>query len=271
MRRNWSLALLVALLVAGPALAADQVIFRGIDTFITPSDGTTVFRFGDNPIPAGFLCATSEAYSGTISFNGLPLVTSIPGQLGQSDTVVERLDDARFDAAGIAQTRIRMRALSLVSQQPFATACGNFWVYASLAGEQRITVMQIYRQNENGGYFTSPLAVDAKLRFVPVSLSREQPRELLASVDFPVSVLVPWTRPDKAPGAIVSAAVRVDTNGDGRPDANLPGTSNFAAAWGAPGTPNYAPNACRTCCHDDTYGCAHCYQSCNGGTFCPEP
>jgi len=33
-----------------------------------------------------------------VTFKGLPLTTGAPGQLWGSDTVIERLDDAVFDA-----------------------------------------------------------------------------------------------------------------------------------------------------------------------------
>jgi hypothetical protein len=84
---------------------------------------------------------------------GLPLTTGAPGQIGSTDTIVERLDDAVFDAKGTAVTRIQFRALSLVSAAPIKTTCGAFLAYVSLAGQQRVTRMTIYRKKEAGGTF----------------------------------------------------------------------------------------------------------------------
>src|SRR6185436_3867248 len=138
-------ALAVVLLVGVSPLAADVVIQRGIDTFTTVGNGTTFYDFAANPIPAGFFCKSSAPFTGRVAFRGLPLETGAPGQLHGADTVIERLDDAVFDDSGAAMTRIRFRALSLVSIAPIKTGCGAFHVYASLAGEQRETTMRIYQ------------------------------------------------------------------------------------------------------------------------------
>src|SRR5262245_33596519 len=161
-------ALAVVLLVSVSPLAADVVIRRGIDSFTTTANGKTFFDFAETPIPAGFFCKGSAPFTGRVTFQGLPLATGAPGQLHGADTVIERLDDAVFDASGTAETRIRFRALSLASVAPVKTACGAYHVYASLAGDQRETVMRIQRTQEGGGTFVAPLAVDARLTFIPV-------------------------------------------------------------------------------------------------------
>jgi hypothetical protein len=58
---------------------------------------------------------------------------------------------------GRASTRVRFRALSLVSSRPIRTACGAFHAYVSLDGRQSATAMQIYRTHERGGEFVAPL------------------------------------------------------------------------------------------------------------------
>src|SRR5262245_56245400 len=196
MKRVILLVALAVVLLAGtlPLAAADTAIRRGVDTFTTTANGKTFFDFAETPIPAGFFCKSSAPFTGRVTFRGLPLETGAPGQLHGADTVIERLDDGVFDAGGTARTRIQFRALSLVSVNPVKTACGAFHVYASLAGEQRETTMRIYRTEENGGNFVAPLAVKARLTFIPVKPRQRGDRklELTASFTFPAEPL-PWS------------------------------------------------------------------------------
>ena len=124
---------------------------------------------------------------------------------------------------------MRMRALSLVSIAPIKTACGSYHVYVSLGGEQRVTTMNIYRTQEGGGNFVAPLAVNARLTFIPVKPGRNKAARKLAldgSFTFPASP-IPWS---VAGGAMAkrTGSVTVDTDGDLIPDTPLPGTSNFS-------------------------------------------
>jgi hypothetical protein len=262
-------ALAVALLAGlSPlaAMAADTVIHRGIDTFTTIADGNTYYDFASNPIPAGFFCKSSAAFSGRMTFKGLPLETGAPGQLHNADTVIERLDDAAFDAHGTAVTRIQFRALSLVSIAPIKTACGSFHVYVTLAGKQRETTMRIDRTEEKGGSFSAPLAVDARLSFIPVRPGRNKSArklELVGNFTFPASP-IPWSTTGR-PGAKRIGSVLVDTNGDLTPDTLLFGGSNFAPGWSpnAPRTKVIQEKSCTVCepqsCHTDpATGKQHC-------------
>jgi hypothetical protein len=165
-----------------------------------------------------------------VALKGLPLTTGAPGQIWGADTVIERLDDATFDADGTAVTRIRFRALSLVSITPVKTACGAFHVYVSLAGNQRATRMTINRTQEGGGNFVAPLAVNARITFIPVKPARNKSTralEITKSFTFPATPL-PWSFQGEAKAKRIGSAV-VDTNGDLIPDALLPGASNFVA------------------------------------------
>ena len=231
MRNRSILAVLVVSLLAGLSpLAADSTIRRGVDVFTTRANGATYFDFAQNPLPAGFFCASSKAFTSRVTLKGLPLATGSPGQIWGGDTVIERLDDADFDANGVAVTRIQFRALSLVSVAPVKTACGDFHVYVSLAGTQRLTNMTIYRTEEGGGNFVAPLAVTARVSFIPVKPARTKSTralELTKSFTFPASPL-PWSFPSGAKSKRIGSAV-VDTNGDQSPDALLPGASNFVA------------------------------------------
>lgn len=255
-------ALVFSLLLGLSPLAADPVIQRGIDVFTTLADGRTYYDFAQSPIPAGFFCKDSQTFSGRVAFRGLPLVTGAPGQLKGGDTVIERLDDAVFNAQGTAATRIQFRALSLVSIAPVRTSCGAFHVYVSLAGPQRVTMMSIHRMQEGGGSFVAPLAVDARMTFISVKPPRHKSArklELTGSFTFPPSPL-PWSFTTSVMTNRIGPVV-VDTNGDLTPDALLPGTSNFA-----PGrSPNdYTPNkqligGCCPTCHYYDDGEQHCY------------
>jgi hypothetical protein len=239
--RGVLLAALAIALLAGlsPLAAADTVIHRGIDSFTTTANGKTFYNFAKNPIPAGFFCKSSAAFTDRVTLKGLPLETGAPGQLHGGDTVVERLDDAIFDDSGTAVTRVRFRALSLVSIKPIKTACGDFHVYLSLAGKQRATTMRIYRTSENGGNFVAPLAVDARMTFIPVRPAKdgnERKLELTARVTFP-AVPIPWSLTAGASTKRLGS-VLVDTDGNLTPDTVLSGSSNF---W-----PGWLPNASRT-------------------------
>jgi len=269
-------ALAVALLAGLSPLAADTVIHRGIDTFTTTADGKTFYDFARNPIPAGFFCKSSAAFTGRMTFKGLPLETGAPGQLHNADTVIERLDDAAFDATGTAVTRIQFRALSLVSIAPIKTGCGSFHVYVTLAGKQRETTMRIYRTSEGGGKFLAPLAVDARLTFIPVRSGRSKSArklDLVGSFTFPASP-IPWSTTGR-PGAKRIGSVLVDTNGDLTPDTLLFGTSNFAPGW-TPGAPTKIatgggegcmlcePQSCHTVSDDGEQHCTGPVYACDG-------
>jgi hypothetical protein len=265
--RNRSIlpALVCLFLLGLSPLAADSTIRRGIDTFTTVGDGRTYYDFAQSPIPAGFFCKSSKPFTGRVAFKGLPLTTGTPGQLWDADTVIERLDDAVFDANGTAATRIQFRALSLVSTAPIKTACGTFHVYVSLGGKQRVTTMNIYRTQEGGGNFVAPLAVNTRVTFIPVKPARNKATrklELAADFTFPASPL-PWSFPAGARAKGMGSVI-VDTNGDLTPDTLLPGTSNFS-----PGSsPDHfmsklyqgeCPDPCELYCHTDpSTGKIHC-------------
>jgi len=218
-----------------------------------------------------------------VKFKGLPLITGTPGQLWDADTVIERLDDAVFDASGTAVTRIQFRALSLVSTAPIKTACGAFHVYVSLGGKQRVTTMNIYRTQEGGGNFVAPLAVNTRVTFIPVKPARNKDArklELAADFTFPATP-VPWRF---SAGARVKgmAPLVVDTNGDLTPDTPLPRTSNFMAGSSPDRFPTKVDSYYFTCdpcasesCHTDpSTGKYHCSypmwsSSCGERTLCP--
>lgn len=267
---------LAALLLALPASAGVDVIRGGIDLWQTPADGSTYADFATDPVPAGFFCPGSAPFAGKIVFRGAPIETAVPGSLGPADTIVVRLDDARFNARGVASTRIQLRALSLVGVAPIQTACGAFRVSAQLAGEQPITGMRIVRSHETGGQFVAPLSLRMKLVFTPADGLAGEPRELLGAIDFRHEPGAWSTRPGKG-GLEVAGSVLVDTNGDRVTDTRLPGTTNFFPGWSSArglDTATAAPT-----CHCDpsqTFGAASSIEAASGTPpcahlHCPEP
>ncbi|MCH8147772.1 MAG: hypothetical protein IH987_07225 [Planctomycetes bacterium] len=123
-RRFRNLAAVV--LVSSTLLASDafgqQVILAGSDLWSTPGGGHSTHSFADAPIPAGFFGPGSEAFDGTVTFQGLPLNDN-PGlapmdvfDFGLNDTIVQRTDDMSLQQTGdMATTPIQIIALSLVS------------------------------------------------------------------------------------------------------------------------------------------------------------
>jgi hypothetical protein len=264
MRNKIPQLLAVSLLLGLSPLAAESVIRHGIDVFTTPSDGRTYYDFAQNPIPAGFFCRKSEAFAGRVAFKGLPIATEASGQLRGADTVVERLDDAVFDASGSAVTRIQFRALSLVSIAPVKTPCGAFHVYVSLDDRQPVTKMRIHRTEERGGSFDAPLALNVHITFIPVKPTRNKDLrtlELHESITFPV-IPIPWSFVDDGVRTKRISSAFVDTNGDLTPDTLLPGTSNFSPGVSPGRRALYKFGDCPACpefvCHAAD-GEEHCY------------
>jgi hypothetical protein len=249
-----------SLLLGLSPLAADPFIQHGTDIFTTMGNGKTFYDFAGSPIPAGFFCKGSKAFTGRVAFKGLPLATETPGQLRGSDTIIERLDDAVFDAKGVARTRVQFRALSLVSIAPIKTRCGAFHVYVSLAGQQRVTSMKIRRTQEGGGTFAAPLAVDARMVFIPVEPAQKAERklDLVGRFTFPANP-VPWSFA-KGEMAKRFGNVVVDTNGDLVPDTLVSGASNFLPGWD-PGQSRNKACCSEYVCHADSGDKEHCYWS----------
>ena len=278
-KRGALLTALAVLFLAGlaPLFAAPVMIPRGVDTFTTIADGSTFYSFSQNPIPAGFFCKRSAPFTGKVVLRGVPLATDVPGALHNADTVLERLDDATFDDSGVAITRLRFKALSLASITPIHTACGDFHVYVNLADHQRDTEMKIVRTSDQGGNFVAPLAVDARMTFIPVK-ARGNARnlELVGSFTFPAQPL-PWMHQAGAQTKRIGTA-RVDTNGVMTPDAQVVGTSNFHPGWTPDALlPIRQGKACtRVCepreCHiDPATGKEHCSGPLNTCCTCACP
>lgn len=217
-------AIVVALISGSPAFAADA-IHNGVDLWMTVA-GFAQTSFADQPLPAGFFCEGSQPFTGKVVFKGVPFATAPANSLGGMDTAVRRLDDAVFNEKGEATTRIQLLALSLASVKPIETSCGKYDVAVSLAGEQPVTTMRIFRTEALGGTYSAPLALNVKAVFTPVSGDKSARREVIRRIDLGPGSHSVWAYV-QAPQ--YSAKVRIDTDGDGQPDTVLPASSNFVA------------------------------------------
>lgn len=262
MRNKLALLALAFALLATPLLAADPVIHRGVDAFTTSSDGSTHVGFASNPLPAGFFCEGSAPFSGTIALQGKPIATD-NAKLGTIDTIVERLDDARFDANGVALTRVRLAALSLVGTAPVVTSCGTYKVRVGLAGAQRETIMRITRENEFGGTYVSPLAVNTRVTFIPVSGKLADRRSVDFVLNFPSHAPTSWAYGPAEPVRI-QQAFRADVNGDGKPETSFAGAGNFIAGARSVGGDLEAYGGGTYICHYSGDVDQHCYYLCDG-------
>jgi hypothetical protein len=214
----------LALIAGSPAFGAD-VIHKGVDLWMTVA-GFAQTSFADEPIPAGFFCASSQPFTGMVKFKGAPLAVEPAGSLGSIDTVVSRLDDAAFNDKGEATTHIQLMALSLVSTKPIETSCGQFNVAVSLAGEQPKTLMKIIKTDAFGGTYSAPLALNVKAVFTPVGGDPAGRREVARRIELGPGSNSVWAYVNLPR---YKQGVTVDTNGDGRPDTVLPAASNFLA------------------------------------------
>ncbi len=223
--RSVALVAMVAAVISGSPVFAADAIHNGVDLWMTVA-GFAQTSFADEPLPAGFFCEGSKPFTGTVKFKGVPFATAPAKALGGMDTAVRRLDDAAFNEKGEATTRIQLLALSLASVQPIETSCGKYDVRVSLAGQQPVTTMRIFRTEALGGTYSAPLALNVKAVFTPVDGSQSGRREVTRRIDLGPGSRSVWAYV-QAPQ--YPASVKIDTDGDGKPDTLLPASSNFVA------------------------------------------
>ncbi len=251
--------LALLLLIALPVSAADRVVQNGIDPWHTAGNGSTFINFAKSPVPAGFFCPKSAPFTERVVFRGVPLATAEKGVLGNTDTIVQRLDDAVFNKKGVATTRVQVRALHFESVKPIETACGTYRVEVHLNGEQPITRMRIVREGRNGGRFYAPIAVNGKVVFTAVGGATREILEISQNVRFPANQGIRWSEQVGRNGVQKTGFILVDTDNDRLPDTHLPGTSSsFAAGWAIPAGQEAAMPVQVLDCHliEDTEG--HC-------------
>lgn len=148
----------------GPVVVIDSVP-AGFDFWQTLGSGATQYSFDRDPLPAGFFCPGSKAFTGTIRFEGVPLASDPPGILGTTDTILERLDEAVFNQDGLAQSRVVMRALQLRGIDPVKTPCGTWTATAGLTGDQPVSHMTFRRTSKRGGEFDADLRIKVEVLF----------------------------------------------------------------------------------------------------------
>ncbi len=259
--KSWILrtigSLTLMALLAVPAVA-DDMITSGADLWQTAGSGATFSSFDDDPIPAGFFCEDSPAFTGKIVLEGAPLTTEPPGVLGYIDTVVHRLDDTTFDADGVAKTRVQLMAMSLVSPEPVDVGCDRpFNVAVSLDGEQPTTEMRIYREDEEGGHYLAPLALRVKSVFTPVGGDDSERRVISRFIELGAAKHSYWATTDRV-GEVDGKPVLVDTDGDGVADSAMPGPSNFRTGV-LPATTAQGPSTPPKCrAGECPYASCHC-------------
>ncbi|HET9211451.1 MAG TPA: hypothetical protein VFR03_13670 [Thermoanaerobaculia bacterium] len=247
--RSVALIAIVAALISGAPVFAADAIHNGVDLWMTVA-GFAQTSFADEPLPAGFFCEGSQPFTGTVVFKGVPFATAPAKSLGGMDTAVRRLDDAVFNEKGEAATRIQLLALSLASVKPVETSCGKYDVRVSLAGEQPVTTMKIFRTEALGGTYSAPLALNVKAVFTPVNGTKSARREVTRRIELGPGSRSVWAYV-QAPQ--YPASVKIDTDGDGKPDTLLPTSSNFVAGvspavlkGGVPARPHLAATASPT-------------------------
>lgn len=215
--------LTLAFAFALPALAAPvSTVESGIDVWWTPGDGTTFITFANRPIPKGFFCPRSEAFTGKIILRGSPLATGRPGELGGADTIVQRLDNATFGDDGVAETRIQLRALQLENVAPFKTSCGDYNIRVVAHGVQPITKMRIVKESDNGGRYVAPVRVNFKLTFTPADGISAKRLEIVRNFRLLPATNATWNAVRYKRPSARTAIVSVDTDGDQVPDTSLP-------------------------------------------------
>jgi hypothetical protein len=237
MRRNCLRVLvgaaLVLVAITGSPVLADDVIHMGVDAWTTVQ-GFARMSFADDPLPAGFFCQGSAPFTGLLVMKGAPLATRPANGLGEpADTVVARLDDARFNAQGEAVTRIQLKALSLASVKPVETSCGPYDVTVHLTGEQPMTTMRILRTSANGGSYEAPLSLNVEVVFTPANpadIDAQGRRAVTRRIDLGPGSASVWTVAGKPR---YDGPIWIDSNGDGKPDMQVRGSSFIAGM--APG------------------------------------
>lgn len=160
-------------LVVVPTTAG--AVEAGFDLLET-DPATTQYRFSAAPIPASFFDPGSAAFTGEVSFGGIPLETFQGKDVGDADTIIERAQPFNLVAPFPAMdTRpIEIVALSLHSVQPITVQVGTttqLWdVRVALSpttpshGQMTIT-----KTSDQGGTFSSQLLVMPLFTFTRLS------------------------------------------------------------------------------------------------------
>lgn len=156
------MVLLVGLFVTAKSRAATTFIPAGDDEFETTNNGETYHNFSATPIPANFFGPGSQAYSGLVPLEGVPL-----GPGSDVDTVIHRNQDVYTPGT----TSLTMTGLSLKSINPikvtYSGGAQEDWnVEVRLSTLKASTGSMTISSN---GTFDSSLNVYPKFTFIRVS------------------------------------------------------------------------------------------------------
>ena len=237
-------ALSLLLSFAVPA-AADDTILRGIDVWETKDDGGT---YVDLIIPAGFFCATSAPFSGRITLKGVPIQTDPPYVLGRTDTIIDRQADTTFSANATQVNAVVRAACFAGTSAVTVSGCSGsaYWDVKSIAAPTQSSFSITIRRptpTASGGTFDSTVKITPRLVFTQQG-SGVQRTLNQAEIHF-TTTLAEWTHQPGAGGVKHHSGVLVDTDCDGSPETNLPGTSNFSPGWSPNPTPGCSTPPCR--------------------------
>ncbi len=224
------LALMILTLLAAPLLAQKTAVAPGYDLRKTVGDGATYMSFVNSPIPADFFFEGSEAFTGKIEFNGVPLATQPLNALGGADTIIERLDAGVFNDEGVAVSRLRIKALSLVAADPIEVN-GSLWdVTASLTEKQPVTEITYFQRGKDAGVYHADLVVNVRLTFTHRTV-KKLAYTLDRTVHFTDYYETPFRLTD--PGSRMKArpTVMFDANGDGVAETALAPIQSLAPAF----------------------------------------
>jgi hypothetical protein len=262
-------------LVAVPAMAVSTTITSGSDIFSTSTG--TVADFAISPLPAGFFCTGSSAFSGTIPLTGVPLTTVPAGIAGTADTIVERLANGVFSTSGTTTIPVILRAMKMRSASNLSVSCSgvgttHWQVDVCLCGTQTQTSITASIDPACGvcGTFNGLLSVNACLRF-----TRLDNGDVLGPVAQTIRVGIvsmPWCYQAGARETVVTRPFTVDTDCNGTTDRTVPATSNFHPGWSCSnvGQDCWTQFASLTHCHPDFHtppsGHLHCVNPVCGGS-----
>jgi hypothetical protein len=170
--------ILTSLCYNAEAMATD--VLAGVDLWVTTAAGNVTYvDCSLNPLPPDFFGPGSDPFDGIIYFKGVPL----SAELGLTDTVVERLDDAILPTCPSSDTvDIEIIALDLVSTEPITVTYNGgqnpeSWdvqMCLSDVASPQTGSMTINQNCAAGGTFSAALPVKPKLTFVSVGPALER-------------------------------------------------------------------------------------------------
>lgn len=234
----------LALVVAGPALGQ---LRAGDDGLATPGGGQTQFDLKSVPVQEVFGAPVDG--STVVTLKGKPFDSS----LGPIDTIIRRPRDISFGSGNQATGPLQIVGLSLVSEgtvsiggQLYSLAL-HLSDFSQPAGSANLT-----RVNGDGGTFSAALPVVPRLTFTNQKDGSTVDIDCGAVSCDPYNLSISnvgWVQtggpgrfnPQARGEVLLPAGAWVDTNGDGKADLQLLGSTNFfpglTASSGFPESP----------------------------------